>query len=106
MVEVMLCDFWASASKDVAASALILLEPCPDTTMEEAWYDLLKTERPHGELRPQSAARHVNEAIENQLFLSQPANWAQRYDGAQTNPHGAEENHYSQALLKVPTTES
>jgi len=41
--------------------------------MEEVWCHLLKNEKPHEELRPPSVARHMNEAIESQLFLSKPA---------------------------------
>ena len=73
MGEVILCDLWASPSRDAAALALILLEICPNTVMEEVWCHLLKNEKPQEELRPPSVARHMNEAIESQLFLSQPA---------------------------------
>ena len=73
MVEVILCDLWASPLRDATALALILLEKCPNTAMEEVWCHLLKNEKPHEELRPPSVARHMNEAIESQLFLSKPA---------------------------------
>ena len=63
-------------SRDAAALALILLEIWPNTAMEEIWYNLLKNEKPHEELRPLSVARHMNEAIRSQLFLSQPAQFS------------------------------
>ena len=76
MVEVILCDLWASPSRDAAALALILLEICPNTATKEIWCHLLKNEKPHEELRPLSVARHMNEAIKSQLFLSHPAQFS------------------------------